>query len=276
MIMDAVLYDRDGLVGEYRDWSVVQAFFQQVSEPPATASIVQVTPRDLERVLLRVEGKALTEGDLVSICGARYDAADGDNTDRLYGICKFCQGRLQPSTVADAGPDDIAQDLGEWSFRARTGRLTSRDANYVIEPDCPFYLEAIVKDWTWEDHFDAVVDLIDPDFDFVFSDQPEAAAKMVAIFSAFIREREQQAKDAARIEGLLNVVRGAGLNARRLISESHINDLANLYHLKDPLAKGAASRILRDLQIVWEMSLKVDREHLEGKTADWSPEIKLR
>lgn len=219
----------------WRKWEILSVYAQKAPKPPETVKVSESVAGPDQFLEYDEE---LVDGDMVSICGT-MEGSEGTSEYRLYRIYMVAGRELgkgmlrltsdnaggRPSRLG--GPTPKAN--GRWAFDAWTGVLTAYDTErqistkYKIGPDCLLYLEAIAKNWTWEDHFDVVVDIVDSDNIFALPDQPEAAAKLVGIFSAFIRQREQAAKDA---EGLVKA-----LGAIRVIGE-HL--LTQIQQTNDP------------------------------------------
>jgi len=251
--------------GLARTWTIVQVY-SAAQTSDTLGEVAEIYPcSGTNDFGLRVSDK-LAAGDLVMVCGAHPRNPE----DLLYRIYEVRGGTEKPIQVSDDSSLKVLPIglVGQqwWEFVPGTGDLQMIGTPYQIGPDCPLNLKAVAKNWSWEEHFDAVVDIADGD-DFAFSDQPEAAAKLVAIFSAFIRQGKQQARDAARNEELSGAIREISVVIAQLAQPDPENHLAVLVkHSRDEMRHwglGIRRKLGRIMSICLDFDAGFRRSHQE-------------
>lgn len=196
--------------------------------------------------------RKVDNGDLVMLHGTNKSEPDKEFS-HLYQIYEIEDEKLTLLTNDSTeglrtilGGLNPGQNGGRWRFGAKHGALAAaaparsmNDVNYgvtgyLLGPDCPYYLEAIKKNWGWQDHFRAVLADIDLEHTKKLSrcDDPALASEVVWLLGQMIQLREQQAKDAARLETALEAIKEVGQIALKLHLPALRNPMQELLQQK--------------------------------------------
>lgn len=267
------MHVRLGSKADDRTW---EPLAQYVKEGIATVSIVDRFEHD--SWWLEADGP-LTDGDLFLISGT-LEGAEGTDDYRLYRIYTVKGEELlmcsdDSPAGGGAGPWrmggwDHWRD-GRWNFDPRDGAVTARGNKYRLGPDCPLYLQAIAENWTWEDHFGAVLALADDEGTQALSncENPVMASELVRILTQMIRLREQQAKDAERLEQVLGAIHEIGRIAWAKRQSGRHNPLHSLVRYADPTAGSCALVVAEDFVTIFSACQAVDPGHFDEKDPIW-------